>query len=78
MDIGNNTKLIEWEEPNCEGWRQLSYYTLIIVEGGKERYATANEPSTIVSGQFSSITITATNICQETTPIAIVNNENGS
>ena len=78
-DQGNGTTLLYWDRPRVRGWSEVSYYTVVIEGGGDMKTLTVNEPSVLIPGGFTTIDITVTNICQETTSLGqLISNNNGN
>ena len=74
-NLGNSTVLLQWDNPNCTGWREVSHFTLLVTEGEEEKTVTAREPLAIVSSRFSKIAITVTNLCKETSSVGELENK---
>ena len=76
---GNTSEvMLQWEQPNCIGWEEILYYEVIVVYSIESNEKFQIEPpskSALVSANVTDATVMATNICEESTPIATGKND---
>ena len=74
--LENNTVLLQWDIPVCPALKNISHYTITLDSGdGNKKKYNVTEPSSLVVNTYSSVTITATNICRERYMIGMVRSD---
>ena len=69
--------MLQWEQPNCRGWEEISYYEVILYssESKKNKTIESFDKSELVSADVEEATVLATNICEEITLVATGKND---